>query len=273
MSIRAVALIFRLVSLGLVLGGVIAGVIWLTSGGGVASVGLVITAGVLIFMGLIMFMTTGSLAKAAGPRITNGVQGTAQVTSVRDTGTTINDTVALFQVSAIVTIPGVAPYPTELTLPVGRTQWGQLQPGSVLPVLVDPNDHSKVAYDKNRGMSAAPTAAMPAAGGAVPGSVPVTQLSAADIVDRGVAATGTLVSASPTGLTAGAVNPQLPPDEADDPLVQVTMSWPGGDGLQQSISAMMRVPDGKALPPAGSSLPVRYLPGQSGVAAIDWSLV
>lgn len=269
MSIRFVAILVRVISIGLIVGGLVAGVFWLMSDKGLDGLGLGITAGTLLFMGLIFLVSFRSLNQAAGPRIKNGIPGTAEVTSVQDTGTTINETVALFRIQATVTIPGVAPYPTELVLPIGRTQWGVIQPGAVLPVLVDPNDHSKVAYDQNR-------SATPGAGGAaaaMAGIPPQNRRSMSDILERGVATTGTLYSAAPTGLTAAHLNNTLPPDQADDPMVQVSFGWPGPDGQQQTMTAMMRVPDGGTLPPPGSAVPVRYLPEEPSVATIDWSAI
>jgi hypothetical protein len=265
-SIRFIAILVRVISVGLIVGGLVAGILWLMSDKGLDGLGLGITAGTLLFMGVIFFFAFGSLFQAAGPNIKNGIQGTAEVTSVQDTGTTINETVELFRVQANVSIPGVAPFPASLVLPIGRTQWGVLQPGVVLPVLVDPNDHSKVAYDDTRSTQTA--GAGMAMGGGAP---PIQKRSMADILERGIAATGTLYSATPTGLTAAHVNQGLPADQADDPLLQVSFGWAGPDGQQQTMNAMIRVPDGSTLPPPGSQVPVRYLPEEPTVATIDWS--
>lgn len=271
MTIRFIAILVRVISVGLIVGGLVAGALWLMSDKGLDGLGLGITAGTLLFMGVIFFFAFGSLFQAAGPRITNGIPGTAQVTSVRDTGTTINDTVALFKVQATVSIPGVTPYPTELVLPIGRTQWGVLQPGVVLPVLVDPDDHSKVAYNPDGETVAAPVAAG-APGAALGGAPPIIKHSMADILERGTATMGTLFSANPTGLSAGALDPSLPPDQADDVMLQVSFGWSGPDGRQQTTTAMMRVPDGAGtLPAPGSPVPIRYLPDDPTVGTIDWS--
>ena len=272
MSIRFIAILVRVISLGLIVGGLVAGVLWLMSDKGLDGLGLGITAATLLFMGVIFFFAFGSLFQAAGPKIKNGIPGTAQVTSVQDTGTTINDTVALFRIQAMVSIPGVTPYPTELVLPIGRTQWGVVQPGAVLPVLVDPADHSKVAYDSDRSTQTAGAGMGMGMAGGMPGATPpIQKRSMADILERGIAATGTLYSAAPTGLTAAHVNQGLPADQADDPLLQVSFGWPGPDGQQQTMNAMIRVPDGSTLPPPGSTVPVRYLPEEPSVATIDWS--
>lgn len=214
--------------------------------------------------------------------IANGVPGTAQIMSVQDTGVTINSLNMVVKLNLLVTIPGAPSYTAETrTMLSGRTQWGALQPGMTIPVKVDPKDPSRVAVDIERGLS--PSEAPPemvaqainqaySAGPAVAAQAGMKQMKAADIIRDGVATSGTLVSVTPTGLTADKAAAGLPAHEADDPLVFIVLKFAGDGGAEQTTQCAVRVPDGKAaFLAAGAEVPVAYLAGRPETATIDWT--
>lgn len=222
-------------------------------GGGLS---LVITA--VVFLAVAKWIKGLSGADA----LDDGVPGTALVRSVQDTGVTINNVNAVLKIRGTVTVPGQAPYEGEFRVVVGRTQWGAIQPGMTLPVLVERNDPAKIVHDNSR-------AAVPAAGGSMPVS---GTMSVADIIARGVATQGVLESAAPTGMTAGQVITTLPAHEADDPLMHVVLSYTPSGMAEQRSEFLIRVPDGKGhWLRAGETLPVAYLPNDPTNATIDWS--
>jgi hypothetical protein len=247
-------------------------------GGGATALGYNSAGGSLIVTGLIMIFA-GRFAGRVLPTVgmpgnpsrsrdgTPTIQGTARVQSVRDTGVTINNTQMIVAAQSIIEAPGIAPFGGEVRIPLGRTQWGVIQPGMVLPVLIDPHDHSKVAFDKSRPVIPGAIAGSPIAGG-----MQATTRSSAEVIAMGVPTSGVLQSVVPTGMTAGQVSPQLPAHEADDPVVQITMQYAGPGGAPLSTTVMVRVPDGKAgLLASGATVPVRYLPNEPSVATIDWT--
>ena len=217
--------------------------------------------------GLVTLLAARRLWDAAPAKVRDGVAGYAQVHAVHDTGVTIRGTQLVVKLDVTASAPGIAPYPAAVTVKLGRPQWGAIQPGMSVPVLIDPNDHRQVAYDYDRPAQAAATGSGFAGG---PGGAQVVTRSAADVVAQGVPVMGTLFSAHASGLTAGQAAAGLPPDQADDPLVSVSFGYAGPDGQQRTMTALVRVPDGKHLT-AGQPVPVSYLPHDPGTATIDWS--
>lgn len=291
MTMRGMRLGFTVIGALMLLAG-IGGVVWsftgdnlfVTSGGGIAGITFVVVGVVFMFTGKYM----GGLDSSE--TLKNGVAGMAQVTGVQDTGVTINNLNAVIKASVMVTVDGRAPYPAEVKFVLGRTQWGAIQPGMTIPVKVDPNDPQKVAFDPSR-----PVIAGAMSGGMAAGVVPgvpgmptmlgetavgsaafgqqVTTMSAADIIARGQSTEGVLHAVEPTGLTAGQVAPQLPPDEADDPITKVVFTFSPSGGAERRVEALVRVPDvkGHYLRP-GERIPVAYLADDpSQTATIDWS--
>lgn len=238
------------------------------------------------------------------------IAGTALVTSVQDTGVILNSVNLVVNVGLQVTLPGKAPYEAQTRFVAqGRTQWGTLQPGMTVRVLVNRNDPSKVVIDNGDGAAAAPNIpdigailqqaglgglaqSMAANMGQSPQQQPAgisgdgdpvvtaggqqfqaSVRSAEDIVARGRQGFGTLEQATPTGMTAGQAKAGLPPHEADDPIMLVAFNYRvAGKALRSQI--MVRVPDGKGsrLIPGGS-IPIAYLPQEPETATIDWSRV
>jgi hypothetical protein len=85
---------------------------------------------------------------------TEGVPGTARLIQARDAGITMTGMGAgldspVADLDLEVTIPGSEPYRTTVRAAVPRLQVARLAPGSVLPVRVDPLDHSKLVVDWN----------------------------------------------------------------------------------------------------------------------------
>jgi hypothetical protein len=239
------------------------------------------------------------------------LMGTALITSVQDTGMTLNSVNLVVNVGLQVTLPGKAPYDAQTRFVAqGRTQWGALQPGMTVSVLVNPNDLTKVVINTGEASAMAPevpdvagilqqaglgslaesfmridqasqTAAVQSPVVATQGAGAVvnaggqqfqaTVKSAADIIAQGTQGFGTLELATPTGMTAGQAKAGLPADEADDPIMMVVFSYQAG-GKQLRSQIMVRVPDGKGstLIP-GASVPIAYLPDAPETATIDWS--
>lgn len=222
-------------------------------GGGLS---LVITA--VVFLGVAKWLKNLGGAEA----LEDAVPATALVRSVSDTGVTINNVNAVLKVAATITVPGQAPYEGEFRIVLGRTQWGAIQPGMTLPVLVERSDPTKVVHDPSR----------PAIIGSSGPAGSRTTTTAAEIITRGIATQGVLHLAEHTGMTAGQAVSGLPAHEADDPLMRVIFSFTPSGGSEQRNEILLRVPDGKAhwLVP-GETLPIAYLPDDPTDATIDWS--
>lgn len=186
--------------------------------------------------------------------------GNAQVVAVRDTGVTIGDVNAVFEVRCLVSVAGRSPYEAVMRVALGRAQWGSFQPGMTMPVRVDADDPSKVALDPSR----------PVVPGA--GSAQVNTVKAADIVAVGIKVSGVVQQVAPTGMTAGQLAAGLSPEEADDPVAHVIFVFSDGAGTSHRCESMFRVPDGKAhyLVP-GNPIPVAFLPYDPTRATIDFS--
>ena len=163
--------------------------------------------------------------------------------SVQDTGMILNGVNLVVKVGMQVTLPGKAPYEAETRFVAqGRTQWGALQPGMSVGVLVNPDDPSKVVINTGAGSAMGPevpdvagmlqqaglgglaesfmridqtgqpdVAQSPVVQAQGAGSVvtaggqqfKATVKSAADIIAQGTQAFGTLELVTPTGMSAG----------------------------------------------------------------------
>ena len=69
----------------------------------------------------------------------NGLPGQATITSIRDTGTTINEH-PLVELGLDVTLEGRPPYAVTHTQLINRLAVGGFTPGAIVPVRVDPVD-------------------------------------------------------------------------------------------------------------------------------------
>jgi hypothetical protein len=78
--------------------------------------------------------------------LVEGVSGEATIVQIRQTGVMVNH-----QPQAALTldvrVPGWEPYQVEAKMVIPIVNVPQFQPGAVVPVKVDPDDHSKVALD------------------------------------------------------------------------------------------------------------------------------
>ncbi|HET6952744.1 MAG TPA: hypothetical protein VFI47_20350 [Acidimicrobiales bacterium] len=279
----------------------LAGGAWAATADSEAALGVGIMAATLGFVGVVFVLVARYLGGLdTTQQLRDGVPGSAQVLSTRDTGTIINGHSLVVELGLLVTVPGRPPYEAKVRhVAQGRTQWGAIQPGMLVGVKVDPADPARVVIDPDgtglvaagawggagahlpagAGAAAIPggigAAGMPGGIGAaaMPGAGPrVVPVSAADIVARGVASEGRLEQAAPTGMTAGQVAQGLPAHEADDPVMHITFSYTGPGGQHLHQTALMRVPDGKSrhLTP-GATLPVAYLPDNPEMATVDWA--
>ncbi len=109
----------------------------------------------------------------------SGVDGTATVVSVADTGGSLNDH-PIARLELDVTLPGQAPYRTTVEQAIPRLQSGQIVPGAVVAVKADPQNPQAVALAATAGGSAAPAGAPSApADPSAPASFAELQASAA----------------------------------------------------------------------------------------------
>ena len=108
----------------------------------------------------------------------SGVDGTATVVSVADTGGSLNDH-PIARLELDVTLPGQAPYRTTVEQAIPRLQAGQIVPGAVVAVKADPQNPQAVALAATAGGSAAPAGAPSAPDPSAPASFAALQASAA----------------------------------------------------------------------------------------------
>ncbi len=109
----------------------------------------------------------------------SGVDGTATVVSVADTGGSLNDH-PIARLELDVTLPGQARYRTTIEQAIPRLQAGHFVPGAVVAVKADPQNPQAVALAATAGGPAAPAAAPSApADPSAPASFAALQASAA----------------------------------------------------------------------------------------------
>jgi hypothetical protein len=70
----------------------------------------------------------------------------ARVIELRDTGMTLNEN-PIVSIRVEVQADGMARFEATMKAVVGRLDIPRIQPGAVLPVKYDPNDHTGVALD------------------------------------------------------------------------------------------------------------------------------
>ena len=244
----------------------VAATVWtVTNTGSAAALGIGIVGGTFLVTGVAFLLAgryMGGLDTTALLR--DGIPGTGEVLFTQDSGTVINNVNLVVNLGLRVTVPGTPPYDVTIKhVQRGRQQWSAIQPGMVVPVRVDPRDPRKVAIGGGSAFDHGVKA--PA------GHPTMVKLRAADVVAQGVATHGQILSAQPSGMTAGQVEPGLPPHEAGDPLFHTAFAYTGPDGTTRHKEALIRVPHGKIhLLAPGSTVPVAYLPADPGVATVDW---
>jgi hypothetical protein len=79
----------------------------------------------------------------SGERIEGGIEGRATIDAVTDTGTTLDDNPEV-ELEMTVALPGLASYRATNRKVVSRLVLHQLEPGRAVPVLVDPEDLSRI---------------------------------------------------------------------------------------------------------------------------------
>ncbi len=236
------------------------GLAWQASASSLARTPLLAT-GVALALGAVALLVAARFVggmDAGRLRAQGGLPGTARILSLADTGVTVGGLTAVLRADAEVSVAGRPPYRASFRLPVGRHQLGQLAPGAVLPVLVDPAHPQRIVLDDR------PTVAV---GGQA--------RSSSAIVRDGERGEGVIVSAEPSGRTAGEAAPGagLAPDEADDPVAIVRLRVEAIGRTPFEAVTALRVPDGKhgVLVP-GRRVPVAFLAHDpASTTTIDWA--
>jgi hypothetical protein len=90
-----------------------------------------------------MLGTMGEDAARSAYLLANGQPGTATISAIRDTGTTINDN-PVVDLDLQVTVGGSAPYVVTHRQMISRLAIPSFQPGATVPVHVDPADPSSL---------------------------------------------------------------------------------------------------------------------------------
>lgn len=98
--------------------------------------------------GLMFFFAFRQMRGAARRRVVmqTGLDGTATVTALSDTGITVNEN-PMANIQFLVQIPGRAPYPVNKRMTLPRLMVGRLAPGVTIPVKVDPTDPEELVID------------------------------------------------------------------------------------------------------------------------------
>jgi hypothetical protein len=85
----------------------------------------------------------GMMDMSTGALYSTGLQGSATVESLADTGTFINNS-PVMDIEMMVTVPGKEPYKVTHRQLVSHAALGNFQPGKTFSVRVDQNDPSKL---------------------------------------------------------------------------------------------------------------------------------
>jgi hypothetical protein len=197
-----------------------------------------------------------------------GVNGTAQVVSVRDTGMTINDNprvVLTLQVS-----PGDGSAPFELSKKQTVSRVAIPRAGDAFVVRYDPDDHENFEIG-------APAAAIDAAdAGTIAAAVNqdgsgVQRGSAAELLANGKRMTAIVREFSPTGKTVGDTAPGM--SDPDDPVYVFKVEIPLELGAPIEAMYLHRVPVAKVDElRIGENLNVAVNPANpTREVAIDWA--
>lgn len=248
--------------------------------------------GIIVLVGLFVVRSVGSMVADTG-RIKNGLQGTALIESIAETGVTISTPsigpeAPVYKFGLLVSAPGTAaPYRVETRQAVPRIQIPFAVPGARVPVDIDPKKATvvKISWARHAhggvagsGMTVTFANGVPVSGEAElveavrDGSMPTETGSAAELLMSGTRAQAVITTAMPLGKRAGDVNPRIDPALADDPiwLFTVKVEAPG----MPAFPAMFghRVPKDRLSSVApGMRLAVAFNPANpSQEVAIDW---
>ena len=198
--------------------------------GTLAALGATIVAGiavgapawVIVLICLLFLLFTGGMVAVfyfafkwtLGPEIARrrllekGEEAEATILKVTDTGVTVNNIYPVVKVLLEVRPQGRPPYQVETRMVVNRVDIPQVQPGTVVPVKIDPRSKKRVAI------------VMPGEAAAVAGAVPVDAKTAEEMLVRVDAAnqallqTGTpaqarILQAQPLGIEINGPNPAM----------------------------------------------------------------
>ena len=238
--------------------------------GGEARMGL-ITAGLAMgIAGIVFYMIGRQMAGLSGmtQRMRNvGLPGTATVVGIGDTRVTVNnDPVVSFTLD--VQVGDGIPYRVETRQLMSRLAVGSFQPGTKLPVLVDPDDPQQVVIDLSGDMPA--STALPASSAVAGAKVG----SAAELLASGKRGTAVITAMQDMGDISdlGLQAADIP--GADDRvfMIQLEVKLPGRDPYTATIGH--RVPEnlvGKVGPRTAVDVAVGR--GDDQEVAIDWASV
>lgn len=103
--------------------------------------------GCVLFPGCVMHLIDHMTGEDEAKLIRkSGSPAMARVLELKDTGMTLNQN-PIVSMRVEVRPDGVAPFEATMKALVGRLDIPRIQPGAVLPVKYDPNDHTRVALD------------------------------------------------------------------------------------------------------------------------------
>lgn len=235
-------------------------------GGAVVFLTLAMVLGVTGFVFSTIGRRLGNLAVPTDHLMTNGLRGTATVVSLGDSGVLVNDE-PVVAMTLDVSLPGTTLYRVEVRQLITSAAVDGLVPGAQLPVIVDPNDLTRVMVDFGGELEEAADAA--------PGGIPEGKVgSAAELLARGIRGSAVITAMedrgdiSDLGLdTPGAVG-------GDDRLFVITLDvkLPGREPHTATIGH--RVPQ-RLVGKVGPGIRVDVAVGRDDdqEVAIDWDSV
>ena len=236
--------------------------------GGEGRMAFVTTGIALSIAGLVFYLIgrqLGGLAGLTKHMRASGLPGTATVVGVSDTGVTVNnDPVAALTLD--VAVGDGIPYRVETRQLVSRMAVGSLQPGTRLPVLVDPDDKNQVFVDFSGGAVTSAGSAPAVAG--IPGA---KVGSAAELLAKGRRGTAVITAMQDMGDISDLGLQDAAAAGADDRvfMIQLEVKLPGRDPYNATIGH--RVPErlvGKVGP--RTEVDVAVGRGDDQEVAIDW---
>jgi len=236
--------------------------------GGEGRMAFVTTGIALSIAGLVFYLIgrqLGGLAGLTKHMRASGLPGTATVVGASDTGVTVNnDPVAALTLD--VAVGDGIPYRVETRQLVSRMAVGSLQPGTRLPVLVDPDDKNQVFVDFSGGALTSAGSAPAVAG--IPGA---KVGSAAELLAKGRRGTAVITAMQDMGDISDLGLQDASAAGADDRvfMIQLEVKLPGRDPYNATIGH--RVPErlvGKVGPRTAVDVAVGR--GDDQEVAIDW---
>lgn len=173
-----------------------------------------------------------------------GILGRALCTSIRDTGTRVNNAIVI-EFALTVDLPDRDPYEVKHKQRVQQIALAQISPGAVYAVRVNPDDPADLVISFNEQPPEA------------------EKISAADIVRTGKPAQGQVLQTQPTGQTA----------DSGDPIIAIALNVTpdGGDAYQIVNNYRVPVAMQSRISP-GATVPVK-IGNAPSLVAIDWDAI